>query len=392
MRFRDTVKIIAVVTAIVAWAGPVVAQEGPVPTDYKLQPDDVLVVGVVGEEALSHEYRMGPSGTVSFDLVGPIEVLGLTIPELQAKLTHEYDKYIINPKVSVNIRDTGIRRVSVSGEVKIPGPLTMKVGSDVLDCIGAAGGPIEARADLSVVRLVHVGVVRILNLAKGSPTLDADGGTIVYDGDSISIPSRFVGTALVTGFVTKPSEVEIEPHETLVDAIGRAGGLADGANPSNVTVTRKDGTVEVYDYRKAAANAGYDENPLIYPGDRINVRENVNYFVSVVGGVIQSKVIPFADGLTFTDAIGRCGGPGPSAYPKRIRILRKADPKTGQTESIPVDYTRVIKGEIPDPLLQPGDTIDVPARPSIEKYQEWSQYIQAVVGAYLLYRNYRSGF
>jgi polysaccharide export outer membrane protein len=388
MRLRGLLAPLMMLASILAIA-PCRGQS--VDVDYRIQPDDILVVTVRGEDDLSREYRVGPTGMVSFEMIGTHNVEGMTVPQLREMLVRLYDKYIINPSVTVNLRDLGGRRISVSGEVRVPGQYSMKPGMRVMDAIAAAGGLVEQRAETSAVSLIRKGVTMTLDLHRFRTEGESSQNIVVEEGDVIVVPSRYVGVVLVTGFVKSPGEVEIEKGETLVDVIGRAGGLGDGADPSRVAVVRKDGTTQIYDFRKAAAEepALTLSNPFIYPGDRIDVKENTSYVVNVVGGVATPRSISYVDGLTYTQAIAHAGGPTPNAITKKTRILRTVDKEKGVTESIEVDYGKVMRAEQPDPSLQPGDTIDIPMRNPVDRFQQWAGYASAVVGLYLLWRNLR---
>ena len=344
----------------------------------KKGPAYVIIVTVRNEDQLSREYRVGPTGVVSFEMIGSFDVEGMTIPQLREMLAREYDKYIISPYVTVNLRELGGRRVSVHGEVRIPGQYIVKPGSRAMDAIVAAGGIVERRADLTKVQLVREGITMLLDLQRFRQERDSSQNIVLSEGDEVFVPARYVGTVLVTGYVVAPGEVEVAADETLVDVIGRAGGLAQGADPSKIAITRPDGSIETFDYRKAAADEPF-ANPFIKPADKIDVKENVDYMVSVVGAVVSPGAVAYVEGMTFSTAMARAGGPASGAVTKRIRILRTVDKEGGVTESIPVDYGRVMGGESPDLVLEPGDMIDVPRREP-EKLQQWTQYISAAVG------------
>lgn len=74
--------------------------------------------------------------------------------------------------------------------------------------------------------------------------------------------------------------------------------------------------------------------------------------VNVIGCVRAPHAVPWTADLTITGAILRAGGV-PFREPKKVRLFRGADCTL-------VELSKIRRGEIPDPKLQPGDTIEVP--------------------------------
>ena len=74
--------------------------------------------------------------------------------------------------------------------------------------------------------------------------------------------------------------------------------------------------------------------------------------VNVTGSMRAPQAVPWTPELTLTGAIKRAGGVG-WREPRKVRLTRGTD----RTE---IELRKIRKGEIPDPILQPGDTIEVP--------------------------------
>ena len=75
-------------------------------------------------------------------------------------------------------------------------------------------------------------------------------------------------------------------------------------------------------------------------------------FVNVTGGARAPRVVQWTPELTLTGAIKRSGGVA-WREPRKVRLTRGTDRPE-------IDLRKILKGEIPDPILQPGDTIEVP--------------------------------
>jgi polysaccharide export outer membrane protein len=108
---------------------------------YKLGPEDQIGVFIEDEPDFSTAtIKVSPVGRVTLPLVGEVEVVGLTIPQVTAKLTAEYGEYIRNPRVTVSLLEAQSAKVGVLGEVGNPGVLVMSRPMRVLDVITQVGG------------------------------------------------------------------------------------------------------------------------------------------------------------------------------------------------------------------------------------------------------------
>ena len=125
-----------------------VAQEKAEPVksqaDYRLQPEDSIVISVVGEASLSDVSRKVTSGgMITYPYLGPVKVVNKTPAEVEELIRTLLDKdYIINPQVIVSMKEYRSRRVSVVGEVAKPGvyELPVEQKTDLIRIIALAGG------------------------------------------------------------------------------------------------------------------------------------------------------------------------------------------------------------------------------------------------------------
>jgi polysaccharide biosynthesis/export protein len=87
-------------------------------TDYKFAPFDKMKVVVFRVADLSSEYRVEPSGVVTFPLVGSMKVTGLTSAELGRKLESAYGaKYLENPNITVQLLEATASEITVEGSI-----------------------------------------------------------------------------------------------------------------------------------------------------------------------------------------------------------------------------------------------------------------------------------
>lgn len=89
---------------------------------YLIGPFDKLKIDVFGVEELSGEVQADASGRISLPLAGTVEAAGRTPEELAAEIaTRLRGRYVRNPQVSVNLKETVSQVITVDGEVKKPG-------------------------------------------------------------------------------------------------------------------------------------------------------------------------------------------------------------------------------------------------------------------------------
>jgi polysaccharide export outer membrane protein len=107
--------------------------------DYRLGAGDKLRIIVFGEESLTGEFFVSGSGKVSFPLIGEVEAVGKSIPELQQAIEAKLaDGYLKQPKVSAEVLN--YRPFYILGEVMKPGEYPYTNGLTVLNAVATASG------------------------------------------------------------------------------------------------------------------------------------------------------------------------------------------------------------------------------------------------------------
>lgn len=90
---------------------------------YLIGPFDKLSIDVFGIEELSRqEVQIDASGRLSFPLAGVIEASGKTPGELEGMIEERLrGRFVRDPQVTVNLKETVSQVITVDGEVKAPG-------------------------------------------------------------------------------------------------------------------------------------------------------------------------------------------------------------------------------------------------------------------------------
>jgi len=116
----------------------------PLGSDYRIAPMDTLSVKVFRSQDLSGDYQVDLTGNISLPLVGEVAAANLTTAQLDQKLTEVLGaKYFENPDVSVGIKSSTRRSVTVDGAVKQAGTFPIVGPTSLMQAVALAGGTTE---------------------------------------------------------------------------------------------------------------------------------------------------------------------------------------------------------------------------------------------------------
>lgn len=152
-------------------------------SSYRLASGDVLSIRVLGEDDLTREkIRLSDAGTISFPILGEIEVLGKRVAELEALIANGLrGKYLLNPVVSVTIES--YRPFFINGQVASTGAYSWQPGLTVIKAISLAGG-FRERASKDKIYVIRDG-------DKSQTRIRVDQSAPVNPGDIITVEESF---------------------------------------------------------------------------------------------------------------------------------------------------------------------------------------------------------
>lgn len=225
--------------------------------DYVIGPEDEISITVWDHPDLTRKIRVNLEGKISFPLIGEVPVGGLTTIEIEKKIGELLNKdYIINPQVSVVIESYKSSKVSIMGEVKMPGPYALTRRMNVVEALSMAGGLLsEADHEIMIVRpkksdqagraLLPEEVedseiirIQIRDMLQREGDMEEKARNIeVRNGDTIFVPKARM--FYVTGEVMKPGQYAYQRGMSLLHAISTAGGFTEKARRSKVKVVRQ---------------------------------------------------------------------------------------------------------------------------------------------------------
>lgn len=114
------------------------------PTSVELgrfAPWDRLEIRVFGEPELSGEYEVSPKGTLSFPILGELQVAGLRCDEIENIVRDGLQgAYLRDPSVVCINKEVSRTAVTVDGQVNKPGIVEFRPGLMLTDVIAQSGG------------------------------------------------------------------------------------------------------------------------------------------------------------------------------------------------------------------------------------------------------------
>ncbi len=253
---------------------------------YPLGPNDVISLKFFGYPELSHDQiRVQPDGYIILDMLGPINVNGMTLVDLYRLLKEKYSYYYKNPKISIDLAETKPFMVYINGAVLNPGSYEVSTNSSfrpmienahpeisvnrvspLLTSVLTAAGGLSLDADLENIQIKNkltreAYTVDLLSLLQADNTAQ---DLYLIPGDIVIVPKLEHPSALtsekyklyanssfsprtvpvkVFGYVNNPGLVTLPASNSLslLSAIAAAGGyLKDSAYfPPKVYVLRK---------------------------------------------------------------------------------------------------------------------------------------------------------
>jgi polysaccharide export outer membrane protein len=120
--------------------------------DIRLRTGDQLDLRIKNEPELSGQYAITPEGAAMLPLVGRVDVAGRSFTEVEAAIRSLYAKELADPELLV----TPLQRVSVLGEVRLPGFHWVDPTATARDAITLSGG-FTPSANQSAVTLLREG-------------------------------------------------------------------------------------------------------------------------------------------------------------------------------------------------------------------------------------------
>jgi polysaccharide export outer membrane protein len=186
-----------ILLSLVLWLGcwsAAIAQSG------LLRPGDVISISVYQDPKLDRQVLIGPTGMISFPLVGQIKASGLTPAALGDVLKARLKgKFAEEPDITVSLTaekalEEDLKpRFYITGEVLRPGYFVIRTKLDVLQAIAIAGGfsPFAAKQRIQVRRKIDgVESTFVFNYNDFFSGTNVEDNLRLRAGDVIIVPER----------------------------------------------------------------------------------------------------------------------------------------------------------------------------------------------------------
>jgi polysaccharide export outer membrane protein len=270
MSFRTSFVSALLMSAILAFTSPAVAQQAPPAAaatppgagqaEYVVGPDDVIEIEVVGQpdRARAHVYA---DGTIQVNLLGKVSVAGRTTRQIGEEMAQalKAGAFYANPTVNVEVVSFASRYVTVLGDVGAPGLVPINRPYRLSEILAKVGGVHPTAADYLVLRSDTGAEKRYSIQALATGDLSQD--PYVSAGDKIFSPVAEV--FYMSGQIRTPGSYPLQSNLTIRQAIAKGGGLTESGTDRGVEVTRGGKKVKL------------DAGAKVEAGDVIVIRERL---------------------------------------------------------------------------------------------------------------------
>ena len=177
----------------------------PLEEDYKIAPLDTLKIAVFQVPDLSGDFEVDLTGNIALPLIGTVKAIDKTPRDLQAELVQRLGaKYLQNPDVSVGVKSSSTRTVTLDGAVRYPGMYPVERTLTLVQAIALAKGTNEEANPRRVAVFRTIGGQRmaaaydLVTIRRGEaedPKIYS-GDIIIVDGSNIKRTQREILSAL----------------------------------------------------------------------------------------------------------------------------------------------------------------------------------------------------
>lgn len=251
---------------------------------YRVGPGDVLRVTVYGEEDLTGLFRISPEGTISWSWVGDVPVAGRTeteiLEELRGILTRDY---IRRPRVDLAVAEYQSQVIYFFGNVRHPGIRRLGENRSLLANFLQTGGPrVWGDSMIGILRTDPAAGSQDQFSISLQSLMGGEQDILLQDQDIITVSAPEAAEAFagedrvyVLGAVNSPGTFRWEEQMTALDAILRAGGLAEYASGNRARLVRGQGE-EKSEFRvriRDILEGDRTQDRRLLPGDLLIVPE-----------------------------------------------------------------------------------------------------------------------
>ena len=216
------------------------AQAGTVDeANYVLGPGDMLKISVYNNPDLTLETRVTETGTISFPLLGEVELGGITASVAEKKLANllESGGFVKQAQINILVVQFQSKTISILGSVFKPGRYSLDRTMNLTEVLALAGGLPPDGSDLITVigksGKVEYDLRNIVKKGDGTQNVNIVGGEIIY------VPRAPM--FYIYGEAQRPGSYRIERDMTVMQALAMGGGPTARGTQRGVKLHRRNG-------------------------------------------------------------------------------------------------------------------------------------------------------
>ncbi len=280
-------------------------------SEYLLGPGDAIKIIFNGLEIYSDVYSISPDGYLFLPELGKIHVTGMTLMEINEKITKSYNEFIINPEIELSIEIYRPISFLLKGEINKPGLYRLDRDNNNIE---------GTKSNISSQE-----IWRLFDAIKLG-----EGFTIYSDLSKVTILRE---------------NSKSNGGGKLITSINLISLLKNGDFSQNIIIKDKD----VITINKSAI-------PLKDQINEINKTNITSDFINVYinGNVLNPGLKSLPKGISLNNAISTTGGL--KSFAGQIEFIRLNDYSKAKKRKIKFDITAE-KGSLKNPILQNNDII-----------------------------------
>lgn len=209
----------------------------PIPDNYRLGPDDTLLLQVYGKQSNDYELVVNREGSVNLPDLGPVSVAGLTFSQASSLIRNRIAEANIGLQAAVTMGQLRTINIFVAGEARNPGMYAVSALTSVTQALFVSGGVSEIGSlrDIRVTRsgkvLAHFDLYELLLNGNNVNDITLQHGDVVFIAPAGAVVA-------IEGEVRRPAYYELKAGETLGQLLTMAGGLQASAHVNAVSLQR----------------------------------------------------------------------------------------------------------------------------------------------------------
>lgn len=197
---------------------PMQLPDAPTPVtnavSYVVATGDILTVDIFQAEKLSKDYMVDPAGNITMPLLGAVPATGKSVPDLRRDIARRLSaQYMNNPDVSVTIKESTNRLLTIDGSVRQPGQFPVTGSLTLVQAVALARGTDENANPR------RIGIFRMVDGKRMAAAFDLtsirrgeEPDPQVYAGDIIVVDGSAGRSRLTTVLQTLPILALFRPY------------------------------------------------------------------------------------------------------------------------------------------------------------------------------------